>query len=162
MPDLVIYRIQCACITRGCFSAIAIDGPSGIELDDLDWQVPEDRRVGQLLRASDWWRDHGKWVCGNHSATTAADDEETPHPVSGDHDHRPPHGWIRPSSERIDNAVESIIQAVQAVRSMDQMMREEVKEWQPSKFTRKQWRFFAEDILRADARWRWEHPEEPV
>ncbi len=70
MPDLVIYRIQCACITNGCFSAIAIDGPQGIELDQLDWRVSEDRRVGQLLRASGWWRDHGRWVCANHSPAT--------------------------------------------------------------------------------------------
>jgi hypothetical protein len=66
MSDTVIYRIQCACITRGCASAIAIDGPRNIDLDDLDWQVPEDRRVGELLRASNWWRDHDRWVCGNH------------------------------------------------------------------------------------------------
>jgi hypothetical protein len=65
-PMTVIYRLQCAVITNGCRSAIAIDGPRNIDVYDLDRQVPEDRRVADLLAASGWWLDHGQWVCGNH------------------------------------------------------------------------------------------------
>jgi hypothetical protein len=89
-------------------------------------------------------------------------EEDAPHLAYGNSDQRPVLDWIRPSKERIDNGVESIIDAVRAYRSMDQLMREETKEWQPSKFTRAQWRTFAETILRADARYRTEHPEEPA
>ncbi len=62
----VIYRLQCAAITRDCMSAYAIDGPRNIDLAELDRQVPEDRRIDDLLRASGWRMDHGRWVCGNH------------------------------------------------------------------------------------------------
>jgi len=93
----------------------------------------------------------------------SADGEEAPHPPCGDHDHRPPHGWIRPTEERIQNGVDDMIEAMRAARSMNDLTAAEPWDtWKPSKFTRRQWRFFVEQILRADARWRWEHPEEKV
>lgn len=67
----VIYRLQCAAMAHGCLSALAIDGPPNIDVYDLDRLVREDRRLGDLLRASGWWLDHGQWVCGNHPRFTA-------------------------------------------------------------------------------------------
>ncbi len=89
-------------------------------------------------------------------------DEETLPPVYENSAQRPPHGWIRPTEERIENGVDGIIEMVRAYRSMNDLMAPEAATWQPSKFTRHQWRFFVENVLRADAAWRWEHPEEPV
>jgi hypothetical protein len=62
----VLYLLNCAAMTNGCRSAFAIDGPPNIDLVELDAQAPEDRRVLNLIRASGWWMDHGRWVCGNH------------------------------------------------------------------------------------------------
>jgi hypothetical protein len=62
----VLYLLNCAAMTNGCRSALAIDGPPSIDLAELDSQVPEDRRVLNLIRTSGWWMDHGRWVCGNH------------------------------------------------------------------------------------------------
>jgi len=64
-----IYRLQCAVITHGCHSALVIDGPLGIDLDNLDRAVKEDRRVSDLLQMSGWAKQHGRWVCGNHQTT---------------------------------------------------------------------------------------------
>lgn len=50
----VTYRLQCAAMARGCLSALAIDGPPNIDVYELDRQVPEDRRLGDLIRASGW------------------------------------------------------------------------------------------------------------
>lgn len=68
----VIYLLSCAAMPRGCASALAIDGPPGIELLALDLQVPEDKRVHGLITAAGWRLDHGKWVCGNHPFATPA------------------------------------------------------------------------------------------
>lgn len=65
-----IYHLTCAVLTHGCRSAFAIDAPPGIDLDHLDWSVPEDRRVSDLLQASGWAKDHGRWVCGNHQTAS--------------------------------------------------------------------------------------------
>lgn len=70
--------------------------------------------------------------------------------------------WIRPSDERIENAVEMVTDLVRAVRSMKDLTDEETDAWQPSKFTRRQWERFADTVLRADAKWRATHPEEPA
>lgn len=70
--------------------------------------------------------------------------------------------WIRPSEERIENAVEMMTDLVRAVRSMKDLTDEEADAWQPSKFTRRQWERFADTVLRADAKWRAAHPEEPA
>lgn len=68
----VIYLLLCAAMPRGCASALAIDGPPGIEILELDLQVPEDKRVHGLITAAGWRLDHGKWVCANHPFTTPA------------------------------------------------------------------------------------------
>ena len=68
----VIYLLPCAAMPRGCASALAIDGPPGIELLALDLEVPEDKRVHGLITAAGWRLDHGKWVCPNHPFTTPA------------------------------------------------------------------------------------------
>lgn len=65
-PKPTIYHFICAVMANGCRSAMAIDGPPNIDVNELDPLVPEDRRVADLLRVSGWWMDHGKWVCGNH------------------------------------------------------------------------------------------------
>ena len=63
---MVFHRFQCAGMTNGCRSAITIDAPLGIDVYNLDRAVPEDKRVDDLLRMSDWWLDQGHWMCGNH------------------------------------------------------------------------------------------------
>lgn len=68
----VIYLLPCAAMPRGCASALAIDGPPGIELLALDLEVSEDKRVHGLITAAGWRLDHGKWVCPNHPFTTPA------------------------------------------------------------------------------------------
>jgi len=70
--------------------------------------------------------------------------------------------WIRPSDERIENAVKMVTDLVRAVRTMKDLTDEEADAWQPSKFTRRQWERFADTVLRADAKWRAAHPEEPA
>ncbi len=41
----VLYRVQCAVITHGCLAWLVLDGPVNIDLEHLDREVPEDRRV---------------------------------------------------------------------------------------------------------------------
>jgi hypothetical protein len=61
-------RIQCAAITRGCTASLTFDAPPGVDAYRLVREVPEDRRVGDLLTLNGWRLDHGRWVCGNHPA----------------------------------------------------------------------------------------------
>lgn len=68
----VTYLLPCAAMPRGCASALAIDGPPGIDMLELDPQAPEDKRVHGLITAAGWRLDHGKWVCANHPFTTPA------------------------------------------------------------------------------------------
>jgi hypothetical protein len=72
VTDTVLYFLHCACITRGCYSRLALDGPRNIDLLDLDIEVPEDRRMQNLLAANGWHLNYGKWICGNHPARTEA------------------------------------------------------------------------------------------
>lgn len=72
----VIYLLPCAAMPRGCASALAIDGPPGIEMLELDLEVPEDKRVHGLITAAGWRLDHGKWVCPNHPFATPGGPEE--------------------------------------------------------------------------------------
>lgn len=64
--DNAVYLIRCAAMVNGCESSALFKGPRGIDLDELDREVPEDRHVDDLLRGAGWWLDHGRWVCGKH------------------------------------------------------------------------------------------------
>ena len=84
-----------------------------------------------------------------------------PHPEYDNGAQRPA-TWIRPNPERIENGVQELIEGMRAARSMSDLIADDAWDWQPSAFTRKQWRHFVEAVLRADARWRWEHPQVPT
>ena len=62
----VLYRVQCAVITHGCPARLVLDGPVNIDLEHLDREVPEDRRVDDLLALNGWRLDYGRWVCPAH------------------------------------------------------------------------------------------------
>lgn len=87
--------------------------------------------------------------------------DEAPHPAYGGGDQRPPHDWVRPTPQRIDNAVESLTEVIRVFRTMDQPLDSEPR-WEPSKAGRNRLRTTVEHALRADAKWRWEHPDEPA
>lgn len=87
--------------------------------------------------------------------------DETPHPVYGERDQRPPRRR-RPSEERVENAVESVISLIAAVRSWDQPMDTPDKPWRPSKQALVRLRSIAKEMLWADDGWRREHPDEPA
>lgn len=66
---------------------------------------------------------------------------------------------LRPSEARIQNGIDTLIELVQAVRSMDRPLSDEDNDWQPTKQARKRLETLVEHVLRGDARWRNEHPE---
>lgn len=90
-----------------------------------------------------------------------ADRDDTPPPVYGEDDQRAPR-QRRPSEERVENAVESVISLIQAVRSWDQPVGADDKPWRPSRQAHTRLRHIAKEVLWADDRWRREHPEEPA
>lgn len=67
---------------------------------------------------------------------------------------------LRPSEARIQNGIDTLIELVGAVRSMDAPLSDQDKEWKPSKQARKRLETLVEHVLRGDARWRNEHAEE--
>lgn len=67
---------------------------------------------------------------------------------------------LRPSEARIQNGLDALIELVGAVRTMDAPLSDQDKEWKPSKQARKRLETLVEYVLRGDARWRNEHPEE--
>ncbi len=71
------------------------------------------------------------------------------------------HRWPRPSDDRIDYAVQGLIDMIRAVRSMDGPLDTD-STWTPTSQARQRMRTLVEHVLRADARWRWEHPDEPA
>lgn len=70
-PDNAVYLIVCAAMTSGCESSALFKAPRGIDIYELDREVPEDRRVDDLLRGAGWRLDHGQWVCGKHEQQEA-------------------------------------------------------------------------------------------
>lgn len=67
---------------------------------------------------------------------------------------------LRPSEARIQNGIDTLIELVGAVRSMDKPLSEQDYEWKPTKQARKRLETLVEHVLRGDAGWRNEHPEE--
>lgn len=66
---------------------------------------------------------------------------------------------LRPSEARIQNGLDTLIELVSAVRSMDAPLSDQDYEWKPSKQARQRLETLVEYVLRGDARWRNEHPE---
>lgn len=66
---------------------------------------------------------------------------------------------LRPSEARIQNGLNTLIELVGAVRTMDAPLSDQDKEWKPSKQARKRLGVLVEYVLRGDARWRNEHAE---
>lgn len=73
-PDTAVYLIVCAALTGGCESSALFKAPRGIDVYELDREVPEDRHVDDLLRGAGWRLDHGQWVCGKHEQQEARRD----------------------------------------------------------------------------------------
>lgn len=67
---------------------------------------------------------------------------------------------LRPSEARIQNGIDTLIELVGAVRSMDAPLSDKDYEWKPTKQARKRLETLVEYTLRGDAKWRNEHPEE--
>lgn len=66
---------------------------------------------------------------------------------------------LRPSEARIQNGIDTLIELVGAVRSMDAPLSDQEYEWKPTKQARKRLETLVEYTLRGDAKWRNEHPE---
>lgn len=67
---------------------------------------------------------------------------------------------LRPSEARIQNGIDTLIELVGAVRSMDKPLSDQDYEWKPTKQARKRLETLVEHVLRGDARWRNDHPED--
>lgn len=66
---------------------------------------------------------------------------------------------LRPSEARVQNGIDTLIELVGAVRSMDAPLSDQDKEWKPTKQARQRLETLVEYTLRGDAKWRNEHPE---
>lgn len=67
---------------------------------------------------------------------------------------------LRPSEARIQNGIDTLVELVRAVRSMDTPLSDKDNDWQPTKQARKRLETLVEYVLRGDAKWRNEHPED--
>ena len=70
-----------------------------------------------------------------------------------------PKQQLRPSEARVQNGIDTLIELVGAVRSMDAPLSDQDKEWKPTKQARQRLETLVEYTLRSDAKWRNEHPE---
>lgn len=73
-----------------------------------------------------------------------------------------PETWIRPSEERIENGVQELIDIVRVARDISSALDSPDSTWEPSKRQRDRFRTTAKSVLRADAKCRFEHAEEPA
>lgn len=64
-------RLACAAITNGCPSFLIFETARNVDIDHLDREIPEDRRVDDLLRMNGWRISYGRWVCGLHERAAA-------------------------------------------------------------------------------------------
>lgn len=58
---VVVHRVQCAAITRGCLNSLMWESRSR-EIDEAGHH---------LLALNGWHLDHDRWVCGNHESAEA-------------------------------------------------------------------------------------------
>jgi hypothetical protein len=70
--------------------------------------------------------------------------------------------WTRPSEERIDNGVQEMIDLVRAARDIDGALDAPDSAWEPTRRQRDRFRTTVKHVLRSDAKYRFEHPEEPA
>ena len=73
-----------------------------------------------------------------------------------------PETWVRPSEERIENGVRMLTLLVRVGRELNGPIDAPDSTWEPSKRQRDRFHLMVEDVLRADAKYRFEHPEEPA
>lgn len=70
--------------------------------------------------------------------------------------------WVRPTEERIENGMQTLIDIVRLGREVTGSIDAPDSTWEPSKRQRDRFHLMVEDVLRADAKYRFEHPEEPA
>jgi hypothetical protein len=68
--------------------------------------------------------------------------------------------WVRPSEERIENGVQELVDLVRAARDVNSVLDVPDSTWEPTKRQRDRFRTIAKHVLRADAKYRFEHSEE--
>lgn len=70
--------------------------------------------------------------------------------------------WIRPSEERIEHGVQELIDLVRAARDINSALDAPDSTWEPTARQRGRFRTTVKSVLRGDAKYRFEHPEEPA